>query len=113
MQVPLAFLKCACGARAHTEPLSDLLFTPEALFTICYTGQVQRPSASVPVIFTLAGHFALIACKFCLRLLTTLWTTRVTPRQARRDVQCVVSALSQAVCDSGGSAAGRCWLQWL
>ena len=33
---------CRCrGARAHTEPLSDVLFTREALFTICYTGQVQ------------------------------------------------------------------------
>jgi len=30
--------------RAHTEPLSDLLFTREALFTICYTGQVRRTS---------------------------------------------------------------------
>ena len=44
-----ADLKSACGARAHTEPLSDLLFTPEALFTICYTGQVQRSLAPVPV----------------------------------------------------------------
>ncbi|KAK9819570.1 hypothetical protein WJX81_001337 [Elliptochloris bilobata] len=31
--------------RAHTEPLSDLLFTCEALFTICYTGQIRKGRA--------------------------------------------------------------------
>jgi len=36
--------KSGRACRAHTEPLSDLLFTQEALFTICYTGQVRCSS---------------------------------------------------------------------
>ena len=41
---------CFDVGRVHQEPLSDLLFTDEGLFTVCCVGQIRtwlRPSAQL------------------------------------------------------------------